>query len=374
MTSRAKVIIAIGAAIGLMALCCVGGTITYFLGGLQGTPSDPANTVNDYLACGSTTQVSVTGKLPDISTLSGEQVKNAAIIIKVGQDRKVPPRGWVIAIATALQESTLHNYGDLGARNDHDSLGLFQQRPSMGWGTPAQIMDPSYAAGKFYAKLVKIPGWETMPLTRAAQRVQVSAYPDAYAKHEPLATEIVNQLANGAALAVGSSTNLHCATGTEIAASGWTVPVVARISSGWRTPDRPTHNGVDLAAARGTPIRAAASGIVIVAECNAHLASGAWYGCDRDGSLQVVGCGWWVEIRHADNVITRYCHMGSRPDVVVGQEVTAGQVIGQVGATGNVSGPHLHFEVHVNGDASYAGAVDPVTFMRQRGAPVGVVS
>jgi len=111
-----------------------------------------------------------------------------------------------------------------------------------------------------------------------------------------------------------------------------------------------------------------------VAECNAHLASGAWYGCDRDGSLQVVGCGWWVEIRHADNVITRYCHMGSRPDVVVGQEVTAGQVIGQVGATGNVSGPHLHFEVHVNGDASYAGAVDPVTFMRQRGAPVGVVS
>jgi len=88
MTSRAKVIIAIGAAIGLMALCCVGGTITYFLGGLQGTPSDPANTVNDYLACGSTTQVSVTGKLPDISTLSGEQVKNAAIIIKVARTGK----------------------------------------------------------------------------------------------------------------------------------------------------------------------------------------------------------------------------------------------------------------------------------------------
>ncbi len=376
MTGRAKIIIAVGASLALIVLCCVGGTITYFLGGLQGTPSDPAGgTVSDYLACGSTQVVSVTGHLPNVSSLSAEQVRNAAIIIKVGQDMKVPPRGWVIAIATALQESTLHNYGNLGARNDHDSLGLFQQRPSMGWGTPAQIMNPSYAARKFYTKLLKIPGWQAMPLTQAAQRVQVSAYPDAYAKHEPLATEIVNRLADGAALAVGSSADLHCARGTEIAASGWTVPVVARISSGWRTPDRPTHNGVDLAAARGTVVRAAAAGLVIVAECDAHVkATGAWYGCDHDGSLQVSGCGWWVEIRHADSVITRYCHMGRRPDVVVGQEVRAGQAIGVVGATGNVTGPHLHFEVHLDGDAGYAGAVDPVVFMRQRGAALGVVS
>src|SRR4029453_12564171 len=94
-----------------------------------------------------------------------EQMHNAAIIIAVGQRMKVPPRGWVIAIATAIQESSLRNLGDLGARNDHDSLGLFQQRPSTGWGTPAQIMDPQYSSTKFYEKLLQVPDWQTLPLT-----------------------------------------------------------------------------------------------------------------------------------------------------------------------------------------------------------------
>jgi hypothetical protein len=86
-----------------------------------------------------------------------------------------------------MQESGLRNL-DFG---DRDSLGLFQQRPSQGWGTPAQILDPTYAATKFYQKLIAVPGWRQLPLTVAAQRVQVSAYPDAYAKWEPDARAVV---------------------------------------------------------------------------------------------------------------------------------------------------------------------------------------
>jgi cell wall-associated NlpC family hydrolase len=91
----------------------------------------------------------------------------------------------------------LINLGDLGAANDTDSLGLFQQRPSQGWGTPAQIMNPDYAAGAFYTALRKVTGWETMPVTEAAQRVQRSAYPDAYSKHEARAAAIVAAFTGG---------------------------------------------------------------------------------------------------------------------------------------------------------------------------------
>ena len=160
-------------------------------------------------------------------------------------------------------------------------------------------------------------------------------------------------------------------TGDQIAASGWTVPVVAPIVSGWRTDARPTHNGVDLAAPRGTPIHAASSRVVMIVSCQAFTAAGANWGCDRDGSLSITGCGWWVEIQHAGGIITRYCHMGSKPSVVVGQQVTAGQILGYVGATGNASGPHCHFEVHLNSDDSFAGAIDPVPFMAAEGAPLG---
>jgi cell wall-associated NlpC family hydrolase len=93
-----------------------------------------------------------------------------------------------------MQESHLENLGDLGARNDHDSLGLFQQRPSQGWGTPAQILDPKYASSKFYTKLLTVKDWQGLPLTVAAQAVQRSAYPDAYAKWEPDATQLVGAL------------------------------------------------------------------------------------------------------------------------------------------------------------------------------------
>jgi murein DD-endopeptidase MepM/ murein hydrolase activator NlpD len=114
-----------------------------------------------------------------------------------------------------------------------------------------------------------------------------------------------------------------------------------------------------------------AGGVVTLVRCQASTASGAWYGCDQDGSPSVLGCGWYVEIKHADNIITRYCHQLRQPGVTVGQLVAPGQVIGVVGTTGNSSGPHLHFEVHIGGDRSSSGAIDPVPFMRDKGAPLG---
>lgn len=122
-----------------------------------------------------------------VAGLTAEQRDNATRIIAVGQAVGVPPRGWVVALATAMQESRLRNinYGD------RDSLGLFQQRPSQGWGTPAQVTDPTYAAKKFYSGLQRIPRWQELPVTVAAQAVQRSAFPSAYAKWEPMAAALV---------------------------------------------------------------------------------------------------------------------------------------------------------------------------------------
>lgn len=113
--------------------------------------------------------------------LSPEQAANAATISAVGTTRGLPERAVTIALATALQESALRNID----HGDRDSLGLFQQRPSQGWGTPAEIMDPVYSAGKFYEHLAEVPGYSRLPLTVAAQKVQKSGFPQAYAKHEP---------------------------------------------------------------------------------------------------------------------------------------------------------------------------------------------
>lgn len=179
MTGRTLTVI-VAAVVGT-AMLCVGGLI-----GLAGSAA----------ACTPRTEMSAVASpfAPTAAPVSGfdsEQLTNAATIVAVGAGRGIPPRGLVIAVATALQESSLRNLGDLGERNDHDSLGLFQQRPSQGWGTPEQIMDPVYASNKFYDALLTIPGWEQMPLTEAAQQVQRSAFPDAYAKHEAAATALV---------------------------------------------------------------------------------------------------------------------------------------------------------------------------------------
>ncbi len=145
----------------------------------------------------------------------------------------------------------------------------------------------------------------------------------------------------------------------------WVAPVRALIVSGFRTPERPNHVGVDLGAARGTQVRAASAGVVVVVRCDVMPTS---HDCDRDGSPSTLGCGWYVDLRHAGDVFTRYCHMLSRPAVVEGQPVVAGQVIGVVGSSGHSSGPHLHFEVRMGSRGG--AAVDPVVFMATR-APIG---
>ncbi|GAA1884063.1 M23 family metallopeptidase [Asanoa iriomotensis] len=296
------------------------------------------------------------------SRYDADQMRNAAIIVGVGARRGIPPRGQVIAVATAMQESNLHNLGNLGEDNDHDSLGLFQQRPSQGWGTPTQIMNPEYAAGKFYDKLLTIAGWQTMTLTEAAQAVQRSGYPDAYAKHEPDATAIVAAVSGLAPGGAPAGAAEDCAS-----VAGWMKPVPGPIVSPFGQRDGRLHAGVDIGAAKGTPIHAAASGVVVRVRCNAHLVDGGPYSCDVDGDpVKVQGCGWYAEIQHADKTVTRYCHMVSRPVVDVGQTVAVGQVIGMVGSSGHSSGPHLHLETHLGAPASNINAVDPIAFFRER--------
>ncbi len=136
-----------------------------------------------------------------VTALTPEMATNAATIIAVGRSLGVGDYGLVIALATAMQESGLRNLG----YGDRDSLGLFQQRPSTGWGTPTQVTDPVYSARLFFGGpgnpnspntrgLLDIPGWQTKTVTEAAQAVQLSAHPDAYARWEPSARAWLDQL------------------------------------------------------------------------------------------------------------------------------------------------------------------------------------
>ncbi|WP_205856631.1 hypothetical protein [Phytoactinopolyspora endophytica] len=122
--------------------------------------------------------------------LSLQQAEHAATISAIAVERGLPARAVTIALATAYQESDIYNL-DYG---DRDSLGLFQQRPSQGWGTEEQVQDPVYSAGAFYDALVQIDGYREMEITEAAQAVQRSAYPDAYAQHEQNARALASTL------------------------------------------------------------------------------------------------------------------------------------------------------------------------------------
>lgn len=116
-------------------------------------------------------------------TLTPDQAQNAALIANIAVTRGLPDHAATVAIATAMQESRLTNldYGDL------DSLGLFQQRPSQGWGTAEQVSDMTYATNIFYDHLLQVPDWETIPVEDAAQEVQRSGYPELYATWDAMA-------------------------------------------------------------------------------------------------------------------------------------------------------------------------------------------
>ncbi|NUP18780.1 MAG: heavy metal transporter [Streptomyces sp.] len=176
-----------------------------------------------------------------------EQAVNAATIAAVGTGRKLPERAVTIALATALQESGLRNIG----HGDRDSLGLFQQRPSQGWGTEKEIQDPIYASGIFYEHLVKVRGYTELPLTVAAQRVQRSGFPEAYAKHEPDATLLA------AALTGRSAATLTCEGLPGTASAGGTDSVRAALVRDFGQ-DALQSAAAEVGTAKGTPTPAPA--------------------------------------------------------------------------------------------------------------------
>ena len=359
------------AIIGMLLLCA--GTVGISLTGGAGTDTGTATSTScdatlnvdgpttDRSSGSRATAPTVAASYPPVGRWTSTQVGYAAIIIATGERLDVPVRGWVIAVATAMQESSLHNYGNLGSRNDHDSLGLFQQRPSQGWGTPAQILNPTHAATSFYQHLLRVHAWQTRPLTQAAQAVQRSAFPTAYAKWEQPATTLIHTI-TGQTIAAGCDPD----TITPVArVTGWTVPVHGPITSGFRTRERPHHDGVDIAAASGTLIDAATAGTVTTVACTAHSPTGLDVGCDTDGNRTLTGLGWYVTITHPGGITTTYGHQLIHPLVDVGQPVAAGDILGLVGSSGDSSGPHLYFRTTVAGTP-----VDPVPFMAAHAAPL----
>ena len=294
-------------------------------------------------------------------TLNKQQLTHAATIITVGsQIEGVTRDGIQIALMAALTESTLRMLSNTGAypesasypndgdASDHDSLGLFQMRPQSGWGTVKELMGPTYQAQAFFGGptgpnypsprgLLDIPGWQTMDKGEAAQAVEVSAFPDRYANYEPVADTILDALTKPTPGSGGGSNRAIPETSRivfPLPENSWvmTSPFGYRMHptlNEWKL-----HEGTDYAAADGTAIYAVADGIVSVAEY-----SDTWGG-------QIV-------IDHTvggQPVSTGYIHMWrSGIHVTVGDRVTAGQHIGDVGNSGRSTGPHLHFEVRPGG-------------------------
>ncbi|MEP6816088.1 MAG: hypothetical protein ABI873_11105 [Marmoricola sp.] len=160
----------------LAVLVVIGGVGTLLYRGGVGPLPDPE---------GCTARVG--GAVVDLTT---EQARNATLIAALGVRRGLPARAVSIAFATAYQESKLRNLHN----GDRDSLGLFQQRPSQGWGTKSQVQDPYHATNAFYDALAKINGFQTMRITEAAQKVQRSGYPEAYQPHASDARALASAL------------------------------------------------------------------------------------------------------------------------------------------------------------------------------------
>jgi TP901 family phage tail tape measure protein len=248
-------------------------------------------------------------------SLSEEQLRNAATIIGVGKGMGANQNDLIVSIMTAMQESTLRNlnYGD------RDSLGLFQQRPSQGWGSPEQILNPSYAARKFFEGLLAMKGRGKLPLWEQAQRVQRSAFPMAYAKWEKMARGVV------------AATTFQALQGN----SGFRRPVNSPISRSYANHSN-LPRATDFASPVGTPVVSAMGGTVTT---STDLRGNGNGGYRSYGRYVVVGNGM-------DR--TLYAHL-SRRTARVGQQVRPGQILGYSGNTGNSSGPHLHFETWRNG-------------------------
>ncbi|MFV0435009.1 MAG: M23 family metallopeptidase [Leucobacter sp.] len=296
--------------------------------------------------------------IESVDGFSDVQLKHAETIISVGADRDVPEQGIKIALMVALVETNLRNLANPtvpasmglpndGTGSDHDSVGLFQQRPSQGWGTVPQLMDPVYSAGKFYERLTGIPGWESLKPGDAAQKVQISAFPDRYAERAGEAEQLLG----------GSSTS---AADCPAESADGVVPV--EVKGGWAHPlgnattwsTYPGHAGgaVDFPVPVGTPVYAPAAGIV------------------RDFSE---ACGGTViGVQNDQRYTTVFAHL-SRVAVTPGTAVKAGQVIGYSGVSGScVNGAHLHLEVRTGPNPAAYGSFTPAyRFMKSVGIDLG---
>lgn len=265
-------------------------------------------------------------------SLSAEQLQNASIIASVGRNMGASERDIVISLMTAMQESTLRNlnYGD------RDSVGLFQQRTSQGWGSIAQIMNPEYSAMKFFEALLRLRNRDSMDPGAAAQAVQRSAYPLLYSQWQGMAEAVVGAGAgsasnDGSLKGFGMFLKMMNQSRSGSGSGKYIKPTNGVITSeyGWRsdpfTGRSSLHDGIDIGAPSGTPIFATDSGRVIQAGFN-------------NG-----GFGNWTLIDHG-GVVSGYAHQSALA-VQAGQNVGRGQVIGYVGSTGRSTGAHLHFQM-----------------------------
>lgn len=261
---------------------------------------------------------------------SAAQMKNAAIIASVGAGMGMSKRDIMIGIMTAITESGLVNvnYGD------RDSLGLFQQRPSMGWGTAAQVTNPRYSSGKFFSVLKgHAERGEEAPWL-AAQHVQRSAYADGsnYAKWWAAAQAIFN---NGLTKKRGGGVN-----GGYVAGSGGrhrpiNGPVTNGLHGGSSAGNPPA---VDMAGPTGRPVYAVSDGVITQSrDIAGPLPTDTYRGDGPYGSF-----GRMIQMRTGSGAYVLYAHL-SRRSVAAGQNVKGGSVIGYSGNTGNSSGAHLHF-------------------------------
>jgi TP901 family phage tail tape measure protein len=269
---------------------------------------------------------------------SAEQMKNAAIIANVGNRLGMSTRDIEIGIMTAITESGLRNvnYGD------RDSLGLFQQRPSQGWGTAEQVTNPEYAATKFFNSLRGVDRAGMAPWL-AAQAVQRSAYSDGsnYAKWWKAAIAIFTKGLTRAKSGTGAFSVADMMTdgGFKAGSGGKHRPINAMVTSGLH--DASTgYPAIDFAASTGHPVYAVSDGVVSRSyDIRGYEPRRAGYGKAQDG-YKSYGRVVYLKTNSGPEVL--YAHL-SRRSVATGKRVTGGSVLGYSGDTGNSTGPHLHF-------------------------------
>jgi murein DD-endopeptidase MepM/ murein hydrolase activator NlpD len=279
--------------------------------------------------------------------LDAEQASVAAQIVEAVQafpPTSTKPHAAVLALAAARQESSLRNlrYGD------RDSVGAFQQRPSQGWGTPAEVMNVPHATTSFLQHIIRVPGWETRRVTDVAADVQRPAAPyrGLYQRWAPLATRLTAQL-------WGSEVPTAAQACSGPSASSSNGPIVYPVPAAYVGTDEHNwggtgghwgrwHTGTDFAVPCGTPVLAASVGHVEIDT------SQGWAGR------------WLVKVvTGPTSLATWYAHMQSLT-VDPGGVVHAGEPLGEAGDLGNATGCHLHFEVHLHNGTIYGpDNVDP---------------